>query len=192
MIQGRLSAHLIQSRSIEDGIFVTLIQGDPENIAFHLHYVFVTSYITHISAIPPRWPKSWFPGLVSSMGNASVSVIASNTMDFRSYVSLLERHYPSLGSEHHILREGVTVSSLIHSENSVISPPSTIENDVQLSLRRKHDLMKLDEIFIKIQKQPESERLLLSPTEAEFYDIARHGSIICFNVTDIGSQAFPS
>jgi hypothetical protein len=41
-----------------------------------------------------------------------------------------------------------------------------------------------------IRECPGFERFLLSPTEKEIRDIARNGPIVCFNISEISSEAF--
>jgi len=48
----------------------------------------------------------------------------------------------------------------------------------------------LDAIKDIIRKQPDFERFQLPPTEIEFYDLARYGPIVSFNVTNFNSHAF--
>lgn len=59
-----------------------------------------------------------------------------------------------------------------------------------MTFQRLEDVKKLDEVEYETRKQPGFERFHLPPTETELHHLARHGPLISFNVTDLGSHAF--
>ncbi|KAI9776673.1 MAG: hypothetical protein M1816_005151 [Peltula sp. TS41687] len=74
---------------------------------------------------------------------------------------------------------------------SSFSLQTTSQQDYATRNRRRQQLFQtLDDLRKEIRRHSRFERFLLLPTEKEIRDLARNGPIVCFNISNISSEAF--
>ncbi|KAI9782887.1 MAG: hypothetical protein M1816_001668 [Peltula sp. TS41687] len=114
-------------------------------------------------------------------------IIASLMIDSRSDASMLKEKYPELWSRYAQCRKQIATTS---TESSFLLQ-TTFHQDYATRSRKRQELFQnLDDLRKEIRIHPGFERFLLPPTEREIQGLAQNGPIVCFNVSDVSSEAF--
>jgi tetratricopeptide (TPR) repeat protein len=114
-------------------------------------------------------------------------IIASLMMDARSDISELRDQYPQLWSRYTKCRDQI---ALLNEKRSFTSRNDQQLLDLTRSNQRQQLTKALNDLQIEIRQCPGFERFLLPPTEQGFRNMAQDGSLVCFNVSSISSEAF--
>jgi tetratricopeptide (TPR) repeat protein len=114
-------------------------------------------------------------------------IIASLMIDARSDASMLKEKYPELWSRYAECRERIAATS---TESSFTLDTTLSQDYIRRSENRQQVFSTLDDLRNEIRKCPGFERFLLPPIETEIRGLARNGPIVCFNVSNVSSEAF--
>lgn len=109
-------------------------------------------------------------------------------IDSRSDVSLLKDRHPGLWSRYSHLREAVAEQAFTARRTGFFDLPK--RNYTAISSQRMEDVKNLEEVEQQIRSQSGFERFQLPPTEIQLHYLARHCSIVSFNISKLGSHAF--
>ncbi|GFF56558.1 hypothetical protein IFM51744_08937 [Aspergillus udagawae] len=130
---------------------------------------------------------------------AGRGIIAGFIFDSQSDIPRLKESQPELYFEYMRHRQEVNLpfSTITKPDprplRGLVSAPHASASGLQSSmvvpiLQRHQHVEELDDVEAKIRKAPGFERFLLPPTTTELMDLATHGPIVSFNVTEYRSD----
>ena len=109
-------------------------------------------------------------------------------MDARSDVSALKDRHPELWSQYKNCREQI---SSLNQKETLNSGEVSLYYHLQRKTNKRQQLSKaLDDLQNQIRQCPGLERFLLGPTEIEIKGLAQDGPLVCFNISNVSSEAF--
>ena len=108
-------------------------------------------------------------------------------MDARSDISALKDQHPQLWYRYTKCREEI---ALLNMKQSFTSNEESRLRHLARSNQRQQLSKTLNELQNQIRQCPGSERFLLPPTEIDIQGMAQDGPLVCFNVSNVSSEAF--
>jgi tetratricopeptide (TPR) repeat protein len=118
-------------------------------------------------------------------------IISGITLDSKSDVSLLRDAHPELCAQYTRLRDVVASSTIaVVEELNSTSNVSLFRDEANTAQQREDDIEELEKVEKEIRNQVGFERFRLGPSEKDLRDLARHGTMISFNISPFLSNAF--
>jgi tetratricopeptide (TPR) repeat protein len=113
-------------------------------------------------------------------------IIASLTMDTRSDISVLKEKHPNLWSRYTECQQKLSTVNT----DAGSSLGTNLEEFYVIKNKRRQDLFgTLENLRKEVRSHPGLERFLLPLTESQILDLAQAGPIVCYNMSEISSDA---
>lgn len=114
-------------------------------------------------------------------------IIASFLIDARSEISVLKEDHPELWSQYTHCQQQI---GKINLEIGSAFPGNSKQDYATKLIQRQRHYKSLEELRDRIRQCAGFERFLLPLTEDQIRELARPGPVICFNVSEVSSEAF--